>query len=37
MKAAENTDKEIGGRSFLTAADFINALLAEPDKKHVKK
>ena len=30
IKSAANTDNEIGGQ---TAADFINALLAEPDKK----
>ena len=30
IKSAENTDNEIGGQ---TAADLINALLAEPDKK----
>lgn len=30
IKSAENKDNEIGGQ---TAADFINALLSEPDKK----
>lgn len=30
MRSAGNTDEEIGGQ---TAADLINALLAEPDKK----
>ncbi len=36
IKSAENPDceKNIGG---LTAADFINALLSEPDKKNRKK
>lgn len=30
LQSAENTDNEIGGQ---TAADLINALLSEPDKK----
>ena len=30
MQSAENTDEEIGGQ---TAADLINSLLAEPDRK----
>ncbi len=30
IKSAENTDNEIGGQ---TAADLINALLSEPDKR----
>lgn len=31
IQSAENTDNEIGGQ---TAADLINALLSEPDKKN---
>ncbi len=34
IKSAENTDNEIGGQ---TAADFINALSAEPDEKKRRK